>query len=124
MSVTLEQAGRLVQHRTRILDRDRDQVGLLAQIYVDDDTNEPLWAAVVFDRPSSVETVVPLHDAHVDDSDLITNYPRSLIETGPHIAAGDELPWVEEERLRGHYGQRTPAADASAVIPITDLADV
>jgi len=121
MSVSLEQAGELVQHRTQILDREHEPVGVLAQMYVDEDTDEPLWAAVVFDPPSDIETVVPIHDAHVVNDALVTSYPRSLIEAGPRIAAGDELPWVEEDRLRAHYGQRTPAVDAAVLTPITDL---
>lgn len=118
MSVTLSQAGRLVQHRTRVLDRDRQDVGVLAQVYVDEDGHHPLWAAVVFDRPSSVETVVPLDDALVDEGALVTSHPRALIETGPHITAGDELPWVDEERLRHHYGRD---ADAAAIVPIDEV---
>lgn len=121
MSVSLDQASLLVQHHTAVLDIDRDQVGVLAQVYVHDETSEPLWAAVVFDQPSDIETVVPIHDAHVEDGDLVTSYPRSLIETGPRITAGDELPWVEEERLRNHYGQRTPAADAAVIVPIDEV---
>lgn len=78
---------------------------------------------MVCDQPSGVETVVPIHDAHVHGGDLVTGYLRSLIETGPRSIAGDELPWVEEERLRHHYGQDTPAAAAAAIVPITDVTE-
>ena len=120
MSVSLDQAGALVQHRTSVLAVDLERVGVLAQIYLDEETDQPLWAALVFDQPSDVETVVPIHDAHVDAGDLVTRYARSLIEAGPRITAGDELPWVEEERLRHHYGQDVRADDA-AVVPLTDV---
>jgi len=120
MSVSLDQARMLVQHHTAIFDVHRARVGVLAQIYLHDQTNEPLWAAVAFDQPSDVETVVPIHDAHVDAGDLVTNYPRALIETGPRITPGDELPWVEEERLRNHYGQHAPAGDAAVIVPIDE----
>ena len=132
MSVSLAQASLLVQHETAVLDVQGVKVGVLAQVYLDEETNEPLWAAVVFDPPSDVETVVPIHDAHVaaagtadaGNADvLVTHYPRSVIETGPRITAGDELPWVEEERLRAHYGQHTPPADAAVIVPISDVTD-
>lgn len=121
VSVSFDQASLLVQHHTSVLDVDLEHVGVLAQVYLHDETNEPLWAAVVFDQPADVETVVPIHDAHVDADDLMTNYPRSLIESGPRIAAGDDLPWLEEERLRDHYGQNHPAAGAPVVVPISDV---
>ena len=124
MSVSLDQASQLVQHHTAIFDIDQVRVGVLAQIYLHDETNEPLWAAVVCDQPSDVETVVPIHDAHVVAGDLVIRYPRTLIETGPPITAGDELPWVEEERLRNHYGQHTPAADAAVIVPIDEVTSV
>lgn len=113
MAVTFAQAGGLVQHQTRVLDRGRENVGVVAQIYVDDETNQPLWAAVVIDPPSAVETVVPVDDAVVDDGDLVVSYSRSVIESGPRICADDELPWEKEERLRDHYGPH--AAQASAI---------
>lgn len=94
---------------------------MLAQVYLDEHTEEPLWAAVVFDPPSDVETVVPIHDAHVDGGVVVTSYRRSLVEAGPRIKAGDELPWVEEDRLKTHYGQQVPTADAAVLTPITDL---
>jgi len=124
MSVSLDQASQLVQHHTAIFDVDHARVGVLAQIYLHDQTNEPLWAAVVFDQPSEVETVVPIHDAHVAAGDLVVSYPRTLIQTGPRIAAGDELPWVEEERLRNHYGQHTPAGNAAVIVPIDEVTSV
>lgn len=90
MAVTLDQASGLVQHRTRVLDRTRETVGLLDQIYVDDDTSEPLWAAVVFDEPATVETVVPLHNAHVEDGDLVTS--RGELRRARHASAHGTLP--------------------------------
>lgn len=121
MSVSLDQARLLVQHRTAVPEVDRGRVGVLAQIHLHDETNEPLWAAVVFDQPCDVETVVPVHDAYVDAGDLVTSRPRKGIETGPRITAGDEPPWIEEERPRHHYGQDTPAADASVIVPIDEV---
>ncbi len=121
MSITLEQARQLVEHQTRVLDDTAEPVGTLAQIYVDEDTEEPLWAAVVFEQPSTVETVVPILDASITDGDLVTRYPRSVIETAPKVTAGDELPWVEEERLRAHYDAYAPVGDQTAVIAVTDL---
>jgi len=121
MSVSLDQASRLVQHHTSVLDVDLVRVGSLAQIYLDDRTDAPLWAAVVFDQPSDVETVVPIHDARVVADDLVTSYSRAVIATGPRITAGDELPWVEEERLRNHYGQHSPASGSPTVVPVSDV---
>ena len=122
MSVTFDQAAQLVPHHTPVLDREHHLLGVLAQVYVDDDTNEPRWAALTFTAPSVIETVVPLHDARVVDGRLVVNHLRSVVEAGPRIAVDDELPWLEEERLRGHYGQHLSVADAPAVAPLSGAA--
>lgn len=101
--MSLEQALTLVQDRTRVVDCHRLPIGLLTQIYLDVDASVLLWAAVVFDAPSRHETAVPVHDAHVDGTDLIVSYPSRLIACGPRICADDYLTPLEQERLRHHY---------------------
>lgn len=119
MSITFAQASTLVEHHTRVLDCTGEPLGLLAQVYVDEDTNEPLWAAVVFAPPSQVETVVPIDGARIEGDDLVTEYTRQVVMDAPRVLAGDELPWLEAERLAEHYGPHAPSP-TTAILPITD----
>lgn len=119
MSITFDQASGLVEHHTRVLDQTGALLGSLAQVYVDEDTNEPLWAGVVFPAPETVETVVPIHDGHLDGADLVTNYLWHVVMTAPRVVARDDLPWVEADRLHDHYGPHAPSLE-STILPITD----
>ena len=75
MSVSFERAEQLVQHHSRALDRDHTLVCVLAQVSLDKPTEEPVWAAAASGSPSNVEAVGSVHDAHVEDGDVVTDHP-------------------------------------------------
>ena len=48
------------------------------------------------------QTVVPVHNAHVDAGELVISCLRTLTATRPRMTAGDELFQVEEDCLANH----------------------
>lgn len=84
------------------------RVGTVGEVYLDDATGEPEWAALrvgVFRR----EVLVPLEPSEVLDDGLHIPFERSLIRSTPNLGVGRHLSPVQELRLYLHYGLEVPA---------------
>ena len=120
MSLTTGQARNLVQQRRRVFDNDRRLVGTLAQIYLVNDSLEPVWAVVELPGSTEVRIPVPLSGILIEDGDLVLRWLREEGWAAPPTAADDDDPWRPSATLLAHYG-RTPATGDAVLIPVTDL---
>lgn len=97
----------------RAFDHDGVRIGTVDEVYLDDATGEPEWAAVrtgLFSR----DALVPLRPSRADGEGLHVPYERSLIRSAPDIGAGRHLSPEQELRLHRHYGLAIPPADGGS----------
>lgn len=120
MSLTTGQAKNLVHQRRRVFDNDRRLVGTLAQIYLVDESLDPVWAVVELPGTAEVRIPVPIGGVGVEDGDLVLRWLREQVWSAPPTSADDDDPWRPSIRLCEHYG-RGPADCEAVLIPVTDL---
>jgi uncharacterized protein (TIGR02271 family) len=85
-------------------DTDGDKIGTVGQVYVDPDTNKPLWATVKTGLFGTSESFVPLEDASWDRETLTVRYDKAKVKDAPRVDADGALSEEEEDALYAHYG--------------------
>jgi hypothetical protein len=89
-----------------IVDRDGERIGKLRDVYVDVETDEPLFGTVkegVFDRHL---TFVPLAGVQVGPDHLQVTATKEQVRSAPDIALqGEELSQADESTLYHHFQQ-------------------
>jgi uncharacterized protein (TIGR02271 family) len=86
------------------VDRDRDKIGKIEDIYLDQDTGRPEWLAIGGGLFSGGVSFVPLAEATVDGDDVRVPYEKAHIKAAPQAEADGALSEAEEARLYQHYG--------------------
>ncbi|MET9648097.1 PRC-barrel domain-containing protein [Streptomyces syringium] len=97
----------------KAFDRNGAKIGTVDEVYLDDATGEPEWAAVrtgLFSR----DAFVPLEPSRVEDDALRIPYDRELIKDAPDFGVGRHLSPEQELQLYHHYGLDLPPPDPGA----------
>ncbi|GAA4787379.1 PRC-barrel domain-containing protein [Streptomyces sp. C10-9-1] len=87
----------------KAFDRDGHKIGTVDEVYLDDATGVPEWAAVrtgLFSR----DAFVPLEPSELVGGMLRVPYERSLIRNAPDFGVGRHLSPEQELQLYHHYG--------------------
>ncbi|MET8628793.1 DUF2382 domain-containing protein [Kitasatospora sp. NPDC004669] len=94
----------LIGHKA--VDRNGDKIGTVDEVYLDDATGQPEWAAVrtgVFGR----DAFVPLATSEFSDNELRVPYDKSLVKDSPDFGVGQHLSPAQELQLYRYYGLDT-----------------
>ncbi|MFI6644209.1 PRC-barrel domain-containing protein [Streptomyces sp. NPDC050504] len=97
----------------KAFDRNGTKIGTVDEVYLDDATGVPEWAAVrtgIFGR----DAFVPLEPSELVDDVLRIPFDRSLIREAPDFGVGRHLSPEQEIQLYHHYGLDLPAPPRSA----------
>ena len=95
----------------KAFDRDGTKIGTVDEVYLDDATGRPEWAAVrtgFFSR----DAFVPLEPSEVVDDALRVPYRQALIKERPDFGVGRHLSPEQELQLYHHYGLDASAEEA------------
>jgi uncharacterized protein (TIGR02271 family) len=88
-----------------IIDADGDKVGTLEELFRDEQTGEPEWAAVRTGLFGTKLSFVPLQGAAPAGESVRVRFAKSQIKDAPKIDDSDgELSQQEEAELYEHYG--------------------
>ncbi|MDQ3505140.1 MAG: hypothetical protein M3446_05475, partial [Actinomycetota bacterium] len=80
------------------------RLGRVAQVFLDDRTDEPAWVAVDVTRVRGMR-LLPLAGAGLKGRYLVIRAERSTVRSAPRIDLGDgQLSSQDESRLLEHYG--------------------
>ena len=93
----------------RALDSSGSKIGTVGEVYLDDATGEPDWAAVrtgLFSR----DAFVPLGPSELVGDVLRVPFERALVRSSPDFGVGRHLSPRQELQLYLHYGLDVPAA--------------
>ncbi|MCX5214077.1 PRC and DUF2382 domain-containing protein [Kitasatospora sp. NBC_00240] len=110
----------LIGHRA--VDRNGDKIGTVDEVYLDDATGEPEWAAVrtgIFGR----DAFVPLTTSEFSGEELRVPYDKSLVKDSPDFGVGQHLSPAQELQLYRYYGLDTPADNRSGAAKDTGAED-
>jgi uncharacterized protein (TIGR02271 family) len=94
-----------------VIDRDGEKIGKLDEIYVDNRSNEPEWAAVNTGLFGSKSSFVPLEGARPDGENVRVAYAKDQVKDAPNIDPDGELSSDEEAQLYRHYGREQEHGD-------------
>lgn len=90
------------------------RLGRVAQVFLDDRTDEPAWVAVDVTRTRGMR-LLPLAGAGLKGRHLVIRAQRSTVRSAPRIDLGDgQLSSQDESRLLEHYGLAPAGADESS----------
>jgi hypothetical protein len=115
-----------------LIDQNGHAVGVITDLYVDDATGRPEWAAVKSGVFSHRVTFVPLSQAASHGLRVQVPYSQSHIHEAPNVDPDGHLSADEEARLYAHYGlDYAPVApggggsgaDSEFIAPSTDKVD-
>jgi sporulation protein YlmC with PRC-barrel domain len=94
----------------KAFDRTGAKIGTVDEVYLDDATGAPEWAAVrtgLFSR----DAFVPLEPSELVDETLRVPFDRALIKEAPDFGVGRHLSPEQELQLYRHYGLAVPGGD-------------
>ncbi|MER6915811.1 PRC-barrel domain-containing protein [Streptomyces sp. NPDC000594] len=103
----------------KAFDRSGAKIGTVDEVYLDDATGAPEWAAVrtgLFSR----DAFVPLAPSTLVDEALSVPYDRALIKDAPDFGVGRHLSPEQELQLYHHYGLALPPAPEPPPAPSGD----
>jgi uncharacterized protein YrrD len=87
-----------------LVDRDGEKIGKLQDVYVDVETDEPMFGTVVEGLFSRHLTFVPLQEITVGPDDLQVAVSKEDVRDAPNLEKeGDELSQADESALYHHY---------------------
>ncbi|GAA1281938.1 PRC-barrel domain-containing protein [Streptomyces aureus] len=94
----------------KAFDRNGAKIGTVDEVYLDDATGVPEWAAIrtgLFSR----DAFVPLEPSELVEGTLRIPFERSLIRDAPDFGVGRHLSPEQELQLYHHYGLDISAPD-------------
>ena len=91
-------------HGKTLVDRDGQKIGKLQDVYVDVETDEPMFGTVKEGLIRRHLTFVPLAGLTFGPDDLQMAVTREQVKSAPNIELhGDELSRADESALYHHY---------------------
>ena len=91
-------------HGKTLVDRDGEKIGKLQDVYVDVETDEPMFGTVKEGLIGRHLTFVPLAGITIGPDDLQMAVTKEQVKSAPNIELhGDELSREDESTLYHHY---------------------
>ena len=97
-----------------VVDSDGSKLGTVDDVYVDDETGRPEWAAVKTGMFGNHVSMVPLQQAEYDGESLRVPYDKDQLKDAPHRDPEGELSREDESDLYRHYGMEYTTAPSSS----------
>ena len=92
-------------HGKQLIDRYGEKIGKLEDVYVDVETDEPVFGTVKEGRIGRHLTFVPLGGITIDPDQLQVKVSKDQVESALDIETeGGELSQTDESGLYHHYG--------------------
>ena len=89
-------------HRAAV-DPDGSRVGKISQVYLDDNTGQPLWVLVETGLFGTRLNFAPAHGARLDGDLVVLAVSKDQIKDSPSLGKDEQLGEGEQEALRQHY---------------------
>ena len=87
----------------KVVDPEGDRIGTFDEIYLDEGTNEPAWAAVKVGLLGR-RRVVPISAAEADGGDVRVPFTKDQVKSAPAIDSDGWVPERDQTAILRHYG--------------------
>src|SRR5690348_13464969 len=102
-------------HGTQLVDRYGEKLGKLKDVYVDVETDEPMFGTVKEGRIGRHLTFVPLTGITIGPDNLQVTVTTEHVKDAPDMETeGDELSQTDESTLYHHYALNYTAPDTES----------
>ena len=99
----------------QLVDRDGDKIGKLEDVYVDVETDEPMFGTVKEGRIGRHLTFVPLTGITIGPDNLQVTVTTDQMKDAPDMETeGEELSQTDESTLYHHYALNYTAPDTES----------
>lgn len=99
------------------IDSSGDKIGKIGQVYLDDQTGQPVWVAVSTGLLGTKQSFAPLSGAQADGDDVRLAVSKDLVKDAPNVEDDGHLEDSENDALYRYYAdylgaeQQAPAGD-------------
>ncbi len=97
-----------------LVDRDGDKIGKMQDVYVDTETDEPMFGSVKEGLVSKHLAFVPLQGATASPDGLQVTVSKEQVRDSPEVAPGGELDQHREGELYHHYSLNYTPPDSES----------
>ena len=105
MSVEIDQ---VLDWRGRtVVDRDGRKVGIFDEIYLDEETQQPTWAAVKMGTLRLRRRVLPVADAEPFEGGVRVPFTKDEVRSAPAIDSDGWVSQRDHATILHHYGMRS-----------------
>ena len=101
--LTTEHIQGLLGNGGNVVSQDGNKIGSIAQVYLDDDTDQPNWVTARTGLFGTSESFVPLEGARAEGNDIVVPYSKDQVKDAPRVDVDGHLEPAEEDRLYRHY---------------------
>ena len=91
-------------HGRDLVDQQGDKVGTIEELYLDQQTEQPEWAAVRTGLFGKKLSFVPIQEAEPTGGQVRVPFDKEQVKDAPRIDPDGELSQHEEATLYAHYG--------------------
>jgi len=85
------------------VDMNGAKLGKIGQIYVDDQTGQPLWVTITTGMFGTKQSFAPLHGSRPDGGDLHLAVTKDMVTDAPGVEADGHIEDSENEALYTYY---------------------
>ena len=100
-----------------VVGSDGSKIGTIADVYFDQDTNEPEWALVTTGLFGSKHSFVPITNASTSGDQVQVPFTKDQVKDAPQLDDDGELSQDEEALLARHYGMSYSEAPSDTGLP-------
>jgi uncharacterized protein (TIGR02271 family) len=100
-----------------VIGSDGSKIGTVADVYFDQDTNEPEWALVTTGLFGSKHSFVPITNATATGDEVRVPFTKDQVKDAPNLDDDGELSQDEEAMLARHYGMSYSEAPSDTGLP-------
>jgi uncharacterized protein (TIGR02271 family) len=111
--VTTTEELQTMEGRTAV-DANGAKLGKIGQVYLDDQTSEPLWVTISTGMFGTKESFAPLYGSRTDGDNLMLAVTKDMVKDAPGVDADGHIGAEENTALytyyQGHLGEGTQAS--------------
>ena len=97
------------------LDSDGAKIGKIGQIYLDDQSGQPVWVTVSTGMFGNKESFAPVYGSRVDGENLQLAVSKDMVKDAPKVDGDGHLEDSENDALYQHYAGHLGAQQAAPV---------
>ncbi|MEP7022432.1 MAG: PRC and DUF2382 domain-containing protein, partial [Actinomycetota bacterium] len=97
------------------IDDEGTKIGKVGQVYLDDQTGQPVWVTISTGLFGTRESFAPLHGSQADGDSLQLAVSKDMVKDAPSVDTDSHISGAESDELlsyyAGHLGDSSQAAD-------------